>query len=282
MATTSRSDDVLEPVIVAIGGPTRAGKSSLARALNAHFGDASKLLTVEDFIIPDNLKLPRVSLGGKEIVNWVRLDALLLMRKSEMQAVNFKFYFSPCPQEHPDCHDWPRMEAELDGLIATANAAGRPHRRPVIVIEGFVVFQHAPFVHRSHVKFFVSASETTCRERRMKTTRVEENYWEQLVWPCYLQYGQLPPGDCAGSMHAAHCFDSNATSSDAIAAQAIAVVEAIARVAVRPFRDSDFEQVAATFLECEPARALGIALYSDKLYVQDVVIEKVLHEMSYS
>jgi hypothetical protein len=161
------------------------------------------------------------------------------------------------------------METELDGLIAMANAASRPHRRPVIVIEGFVVLQHAPFVHRSHVKFFVSASEATCRERRMKTTRVEEAYWEELVWPCYLQYGQLPPGHCAGGMHAVHCFDSNVTSADVIAAQAIAVVEAIARVAVRPFRDTDFEQVAATFLECEPARALGIALHSDKLYVQD-------------
>jgi hypothetical protein len=84
MATASRSDDALEPVIVAIGGPTRAGKSSLARALNVHFGDAVKFLTVEDFIIPDSLKLPRVSLGGKDIVNWVQLVAQLLMRKCEL------------------------------------------------------------------------------------------------------------------------------------------------------------------------------------------------------
>ena len=66
------ADDALEPVIVAIGGPTRAGKSSLARALNAHFGDAATFLTVEDFIIPDESALPRVSLGGHEIINWVQ------------------------------------------------------------------------------------------------------------------------------------------------------------------------------------------------------------------
>ena len=157
------------------------------------------------------------------------------------------------------------MEAALDALIA--DAAKRPHRRSVIVIEGFVVFQHASFVHRSHVKFFVSASEATCRERRMKTTKVPADYWDLLVWTSFLQYGQLPPTDGAGGIDAARCFDSNATSAEAIAAQAIAAVEAIARVAVRPFRDADFEQVAATFLECEPARALGIALNSDKLYV---------------
>lgn len=58
------------PLIVGIAGPTRAGKTSLARALQEKFSSPD-FLTVEHFILPEPHELPKAIVSGNEVVNWV-------------------------------------------------------------------------------------------------------------------------------------------------------------------------------------------------------------------
>lgn len=55
-----------------------------------------------------------------------------------------------------------------------------------IIAEGFLLFKQ-PLCHKFDKSIFINVSKNECKERRMKTTRVPEWYFEKLIWPNYLK-----------------------------------------------------------------------------------------------
>jgi uridine kinase len=64
------------------------------------------------------------------------------------------------------------MESDLNELIKqTTTMPSLPDRKPrIVIMEGFVLFHHRPLFERCDIRFFVSASEPVCKERRLRTS----------------------------------------------------------------------------------------------------------------
>lgn len=62
----------------------------------------------------------------------------------------------------------------------------------ILIIEGFLIYNHEPFLHLFHLKYFFTLDKRVCQERRNKRTYEHsaevDGYFEKYVWPQYLTH----------------------------------------------------------------------------------------------
>lgn len=168
------------PVLVGIAGGTASGKTSMARLLEMEVGRDHSLLLELDSYYRDLSHLPL----------------------PERHKVNF---------DHPDAFDWELLERHLDDLLnrrpvevpvydyASHNRGAETIRatpRPVILLEGILVFWHPAIRERMDIKVFVDAPadlrllrriRRDTSERQRSLDSVLEQY-EHRVAPMHLEF----------------------------------------------------------------------------------------------
>jgi nicotinamide/nicotinate riboside kinase len=74
------------------------------------------------------------------------------------------------------------------------------HHRPIILIDGFLIYHEEPLLGLFDIKFFLSASYDCLKHRRMQRTHyITDNgdwidppgYFDSIVYPSYLKYNKL-------------------------------------------------------------------------------------------
>lgn len=147
----------MRPVLLGIGGGTASGKTSLARLLQMEVGRERSILLELDAYYRDLTHLPM----------------------EDRHRINF---------DHPDAFDWELLEKHVDDLLhlrpvdvpvydyATHNRGTESLRvepRPVVLIEGILVFWHPSLRERMDIKVFVDTPPDLRLLRRIRRDTVE-------------------------------------------------------------------------------------------------------------
>jgi hypothetical protein len=155
-------------IVVGIAGATRSGKSSLAKSLSIHYETVSPV-SQDTFL---QWPIPRTNVNGTEYPNF----------------------------EIPQVHDFFKIREAIQRSIYEAKIVASVRSKTIayVFVEGFLLFcnhtqaREAAIIDLFDKKIFVEVSRDDCYSRRMATTRVSEEYFDHILWPCYLKYGQLP------------------------------------------------------------------------------------------
>ena len=98
--------------------------------------------------------------------------------------------------EVPEALDWAKFKDHVDrtaGSMCAPQAAGAAARPAVLILEGFLLFHAPAVVDVCGLKLFVRVGRATCKDRRMSTAPVPEDYFDRLLWPAFERHGQPPP-----------------------------------------------------------------------------------------
>lgn len=166
--------------VIGIAGGTGSGKTTLAERLLASVGEERALILHQDAYYKNHAELP---LHDRDTLNY----------------------------DHPDAFDWPLLLEQVDALRTGHTIsmpvydfhshARRPHRkpipaRPVILVEGILIFDHPQLRSLMHLKLFVDTDadvrfirrlERDVRDRGRTPESVVQQYLS-TVRPMHLQF----------------------------------------------------------------------------------------------
>ena len=150
-------------MLIGIGGPSRAGKSTLADALAREIVARGRSYRIihQDVFVRRRSQLPMI----RDHVDW----------------------------EHPDSIHWSRLRTSLKQAQAEAD---------VVLHEGLLAFAN-PAINKLYDRtVFLHISESTFRERKAADLRWGEEpaWYVDHIWESYQQFGK-PPASPPGMIH---------------------------------------------------------------------------------
>ncbi|XP_051988367.1 nicotinamide riboside kinase 1-like [Xyrauchen texanus] len=159
----------MRKLIIGISGMTNGGKTTLSKSLH-HVLPNSCVISQDNFF-KDDLMVPIDINGFKQ---YDTLDALHMDRM--MSEINSW-------QEDPESFMLSR------GLTLKSTASLQPNVF-VLIVEGFLIFNHGPLNILFDKWYFLQIPYETCKERRSSRVYVPPDppgYFEGHVWPMYLK-----------------------------------------------------------------------------------------------
>lgn len=144
-------------MIIAIGGCSRSGKTSLAKMIAGHFDGKIKscvILSQDDFVFQEEL-IPKIN----DHVNW----------------------------EIPESVDF-------ENFRKTIRRSNRAH--DIVIVEGLLIYSNETLIRLYDELIFIHIEESTFYERKEKDERWPEPRWyQEHIWKSFLEYGQHPKSD---------------------------------------------------------------------------------------
>lgn len=195
----SKSPQGSDVMIIAIGGPTCSGKTTLAKNLRKILPN-SQILHQDDFA-PKSEDIPVHPIHGVQdwddprgAIDWERLSTKIKALKENVNET--------LPISHDDLNT-PADPIEIDSnrfddWIERFQRLRRADRLPkrFIIIDGFLLYWNRECVGNYDLQFFVRESYQVLKERRRirqtyhtadgLTWRDPPEYWDQIIWPAYL------------------------------------------------------------------------------------------------
>ncbi|XP_073695733.1 nicotinamide riboside kinase 1 [Garra rufa] len=159
----------MRKIILGIGGMTNGGKTTLSKNLQKRLHN-SCVISQDNFFKDDSVVPVDVN-GFKE---YDTLDALHMDR---MMAVIGLW------QEDPQSFMTSRG-------CAVRSTASEPSNVFVLIVEGFLIFNHRPLNSLFNKRYFLQIPYETCKERRSSRVYVPPDppgYFDGYVWPMYLK-----------------------------------------------------------------------------------------------
>ncbi|XP_076443456.1 nicotinamide riboside kinase 1-like isoform X1 [Babylonia areolata] len=147
-------------LIIGISGTTNSGKTTLVSKLNKLFPQAQTMGQDHYFLAPDDKRLEQYYVPEVDHCNWEQFGALEMDRMIE------------------DVEKWKEQHICYDSDPV-----------PVLIIEGFLIFNHSVLTNYFHKKYFLTIDKETCMERRRHRSYNppdKPGYFEKVVWPMYL------------------------------------------------------------------------------------------------
>lgn len=158
----------MRKVIVGIGGMTNGGKTTLSKSLQELLPNSCVIS--QDNFFKDDSEVPAVIRGFKE---YDTLDALHMDRMMG------------------DIGSW---QKDPVGFMTSHGCAVKPTASEpsvfVLIVEGFLIFNHRPLNALFDKKYFLQIPYETCKERRSSRVYVPPDppgYLDSYVWPMYLK-----------------------------------------------------------------------------------------------
>lgn len=145
---------------------TNGGKTTLAKSLQKHLPNCS-VISQDDFFKPES----EIDIDENGFLQYDVLEALNMEKM--MSAVS-------CWMENPGSSAGPAALESAQGV-------------PILIIEGFLLFNYKPLDTIWNRSYFLTVPYEECKRRR--STRVYEppdppGYFDGHVWPMYLKHRQ--------------------------------------------------------------------------------------------
>ena len=170
-------------VIVGIGGCSRSGKTTLTKELLNQFNNLS--FTDTDFT---------------NISSSIHLDRYFNKQKIRKNRIRTNLGNSYGNWEFPGALDWDFFYADIldkiKEITQKIKISSNPQKKGILFIEGFLLF--SPFLTNDNDKnnylnlfdyyIYICLDKSIAKERRMKTTRVPEDYYDYILWPEHIKY----------------------------------------------------------------------------------------------
>lgn len=149
-------------VLLGLGGPSKTGKSVLAKALSE-----------------------RLREQGREvcIVEQTRYEHCVGQYACSA-GVNESMF------ENPSAVNWPELVKAISKAIDGVSAAGTPEAPSFVILEGTLVFYMPQICQAMRRRIFLRCSQDEVLRRRQATATLAEPFVEHVFWPMHLQYGQ--------------------------------------------------------------------------------------------
>lgn len=149
-------------LIIGVSGTTNAGKTTLVRKLKSLYPNAKTICQDKYFLDPDDERLAPFVDPELNHVNWEQFGAL----------------------------DMEQLIADVDTWTASCAMNGHgSDPMPILIIEGFLIFNHSVLATYFHKKYFLTIGKETCLKRRRcrcYNTPDIPGYFEKVVWPMYI------------------------------------------------------------------------------------------------
>jgi len=192
---TSNGVDNRDVMMIAIGGPTCSGKTTLAKNLRKVLPN-SVILHQDDFA-PKSEDIPIHPVHGvpdwddpRGAIDWSRLRETIDRLKNDPNDALPATHDDLNPAADPIDLDPKNYQGWMDRLAALK----LPKR--FILLDGFLLYWDRECVEKYDLKFFVRESYQVLKERRRirqtyhtadgKTWQDPPEYWDQIIWPAYL------------------------------------------------------------------------------------------------
>uniref|UniRef100_A0A8C5ACZ8 Nicotinamide riboside kinase 1 n=1 Tax=Gadus morhua TaxID=8049 RepID=A0A8C5ACZ8_GADMO len=156
-------------LVVGIGGVTNGGKSTLATNLQKKLPHSC--IIAQDTFFKDDSVVPVDSNGFKQ---YDLLDALHMDKMME------------------EIYSWWRDPQSYHQSTCATTEAGRTEVF-VVIVEGFLIFNHRPLNELMNKKYFLEIPYDECQNRRCSrvyTPPDPPGYFDGHVWPMYLKNRQ--------------------------------------------------------------------------------------------
>lgn len=176
-------------VAIIIAGSTNGGKTSVSDRLLQEFPNSILIKQDDYFREPDDPNHIWITLSNQikhqdwerySSLDWAKLDETLLKLHQEAQK---------------DRENGERSQANELNNNAVRDFESVKNEFKLIMIEGHAVLCHSfPSFFQVHKKIFLTLSEEVCRARRLTRNYVPpdpQNYFEECVWPTYLEQRAL-------------------------------------------------------------------------------------------
>merc|ERR1719210_2561739 len=92
--------------------------------------------------------------------------------------------------ESPGALQWKAFAQTVDKAVGSLLG----EQVAFVVIEGFLLYHFETVMARCDMGLYLEIGKEECKYRRMTTKTVPEEYFEELLWPSFLSYGQPPRG----------------------------------------------------------------------------------------
>ncbi|MBK1876944.1 uridine kinase [Pelagicoccus mobilis] len=169
---------MLEPILIGITGGSGSGKSWLARHLQSHFGPQSAALLEQDWYYRDLSHLPSEKAAATDFDHPDALELDLL--ESHLRALS-----SGEPINAPQ-YDFSSFSREPETTLISP--------RPLIIVEGLFVLQHAPLAKRFDLSVFVHTPSDVRLLRRIRRDLSERGYQLDRILE-FWEHDQIPSFD---------------------------------------------------------------------------------------
>ncbi|KAL1278301.1 hypothetical protein QQF64_024974 [Cirrhinus molitorella] len=159
----------MRKIIIGIGGVTNGGKTTLSKSLHKLLHNSC--VVSQDNFFKDDSVVPADNNGFKE---YDTLDALHMDRMMAVIGL-----WQKDPQSFMSSCGY-----------AVKSTATEPSNVFVLIVEGFLIFNHGPLNSLLNKRYFLQISYETCRERRSSRVYVPPDppgYFDGYVWPMYLK-----------------------------------------------------------------------------------------------
>ncbi|XP_063702552.1 nicotinamide riboside kinase 1 [Culicoides brevitarsis] len=199
-------------LVIGVSGVTCGGKTTLANNLLKFFrenpsslGPHLKIDQVH-LVSQDNYFLPvddprHVLIEHLNHINWEIISSIDMERMCQdvMELLGANFLFYPTKQQQTTTQQQDELMHVDDNLFSehhlpcSASSTGGtstalPQKLNILIIEGFLIFNHTFTLDLCNIKFHVHLPYERCYERRQKR-RYEPpdvlGYFEMVVWPLY-------------------------------------------------------------------------------------------------
>ena len=169
-------------IVIGIGGCSRSGKSLLASELINQYKKLSKTDYFSDIC---------------EVMN---LDDYASYQKVMQNKVKTRLGNVYNNWEFPGSLDWesfyPNIKVKLKNMNSILQRDNQNrNKKGILILEGFLIFSpvmRRPTVENEYLNLFdififISLDKSIAKMRRMKTTRVPDDYYEDILWPEYIK-----------------------------------------------------------------------------------------------
>ncbi|XP_022190373.1 nicotinamide riboside kinase 1 isoform X2 [Nilaparvata lugens] len=160
-------------IVIGVSGVTCGGKTMLSKALHDRYAGLSRVIMQDSYFLPESSDR-HVRVEGMTHFNWDCLGAL----------------------------DMDRMRTDVNDALTSPPPS--PHRKGVLLLDGFLLFVDPCLSQLCKRKYFFTLPQAACRKRR--DARVYDppdvpGYFEACVWPEYERSKRL-----AMQMNSDICF----------------------------------------------------------------------------
>ncbi|XP_045606675.1 nicotinamide riboside kinase 1 [Procambarus clarkii] len=176
---------MVEWLVVGISGVTCSGKSTLARRLHHTLPSPSTLLNQDYYFYPEGSSHHIPAPAGLNHHNWEVITSIDV--DTMLKDVRDIVRSPPSQLKAPTTLE---LVSRGEGTSSNLDSAGG---RPVLVIDGFLLFSHPEVWEVCDLRYFLTLTREQCWERRQRRQYEPPDppgYFHQCVWPEYEQHRQ--------------------------------------------------------------------------------------------
>ena len=169
-------------IIVGIGGCSRSGKTILVEELKNQYLNINKQNSYID------------------ICDSIHLDTYANWNKVKQNRVKTNYGNIYDNWEFPGSIDWDIFYEDIEQKINKINTKiknipNNSNKKGILFVEGFVLFtplmsnssNNNKYLNLFDYYIFICLDKKLAKIRRMKTTRVPDDYYEEILWPEYIK-----------------------------------------------------------------------------------------------